>query len=607
MSRPRALVVVTGLLAGALVGCAGLPGASPVQHGLEIDQPVMPPLRVRFEPPRAGATPVEIVRGFLAAGVALEDDAAAPRAFLAGTALTQWNPRAGVVIYGSTAPTMTVVNPRTVRLEAEVSALIDEHGRYVEQPAGSRRVALIGLAALPDGEWRIEALPDDFGLWLSASYAEQTFAPFRLHYLSASSRTLVPDVRWLPLVGAGVATTLARAQLEDVPAYLVGAVGTGFPRQSGLAVDSVAIESGEAVVDLTPRLLDAGSQEQRGAWAQLLATLDQAPGVNRVAVLVDGKPLELADTRSPVQSIADLGYAGPGAPRGQRLVTRAGNKLAVTDRGALRGFSEPAPAKQPGSTVVLPLIPAAWTHLAAPPGLTEIAGIDATRSVVRRWSIAAPAASSSASPGTPAERGPHAAAVFDREGRDFAPPAYDRFGVLWLAGTDTAGLPAVWVAGVGSTSLTRVALPGLNGSAVAALRVSGDGQRVALILRARSGRTRLALAGVTRDARGMPTRVGVPLPVGGALVDVRDVTWMDDITVAVLGRRSVDPAVRALVVPLARPTWAMAAVSNPTRIVSTGEGVRGLLVITQSGAVLAPSGGRWQEVGRLTGVVVPGS
>ncbi len=534
------LSILTGPLVGALTGCAGLPESSAVQQGLEIGPPVVAPLQVRFEPPRAGATPIEIVRGFLAAGVDLDEDAAAPRAFLTGSAFSRWDPLGEVVIHSGSVPVITMISASKLQLRGTVDAVIAPGGRYVEQPPGAVRTVDIGMEQLTDGEWRIAALPKAFGLWLSRSYADQTFAPFRMHYLSASSRILVPDVRWFPLVGGGLATTLARAQLEAVPAYLKGAAGTGFLAGTGLSVDAVPMEAGTAVVDLTSRLLDASSQRQRGAWAQLLATLYQIPGVDRVAVRVDGKPLALADTRSPVQSIGDLGYAGPGSVSGPHLLTRVGRKLTMSDRATLRGATERLPTKHQEATRFLPSLGPEWVDVAAAPKVSEVAAVDRTRSVLRLWSTA-----------------------------------------------------------FGSTIRTERLGQGLA--------VASDGQRVAIITRSVAGRTQLGVSGITRDRAAVPLRLSAPVPVGGSLVEARDLTWIDDITLGVLGRAAADRVIRPYVVPLARPSVPLASVAGPARIVATGDGLRGLLVLTTGGAVLAPVGSRWQDVGLLLDVAVPGS
>ena len=62
-----------------MAGC-GLPTSSPVQQGLDIGSPLLPPVRFQFEAPPRGATPEQIVRGFLAASWSSDDDFRAARA-----------------------------------------------------------------------------------------------------------------------------------------------------------------------------------------------------------------------------------------------------------------------------------------------------------------------------------------------------------------------------------------------------------------------------------------------------------------------------------------------------------------------------------------------
>lgn len=595
-TRSKLLVLMLAVVIGGagLSGCAGLPSTSTVRQGDKIGPPPAAPIRVRVERPRAGASQEQIVRGFLAASLDTEDDSAAPRAFLTGEALKSWDPRAEVVIHAG-APTITRISGTTLRLQATAQALIEPGGRYVEQPAGRVRTADITLSQGDDDQWRITRLPEGFGLWLSRSYAEQAFEPHRVHYLSTAStatqKILVPDVRWLPLVRGGLVTTLARAQLGEVPAYLQEAVRTAIPPRTELSVDTTVVESGTAVVDLSAAFLEASAQDQRGAWAQLLATVTQAPGVHRLALRVDGAPVQLADIRSPVALLTDLGYRGPGGVGVSRLLTRTGTTLSISTRAVLSGVRDHEPGKDSEPTLLLPNLPVTWRSLAMPADLSEIAAVDTAGSVLRVW---------------PTRSGPGARAHV--LGRELSPPAYDRHDMLWVAGRDTAGRAALWSIRSGSSLMpTRVLLPELKGDSLAAVRVSADGQRAAVILRSAAGVTRLGLAGVVREAGGRPLRLTSPVRIGGALTEVRDVTWVDDITLGVLGRGVGDKESRPFLVPLGRPSQPLAPVSRPVRVLVAGQGPAQLLVVTETGMVLSRVGSRWREFVRMSDIVVPGT
>jgi len=154
-------------------------------------------------------------------------------------------------------------------------AEVDSAGRYREMPAGTLAHATFALQKLDVG-WRISLPQKGFGLWLSATDLDRIYQPFTIAYVSTASRTIVGDRRWFPIT-SGLATTLARAQLAPVPSYLSGAVQTGVPAGTALAVDAVPIQSGLAVVDLSAAALSADPDLRRAMWAQFVTTLMQVP------------------------------------------------------------------------------------------------------------------------------------------------------------------------------------------------------------------------------------------------------------------------------------------------------------------------------------------
>ena len=108
------------------------------------------------------------------------------------------------------------------------------HGRRQGHRADRRDGPLRGAAArtrgggelqgrASSGEWRISALPETFGTWLSRADLQRLYDPFRIYYVSTGDRRMVPDVRWLPL-GTGLATRLAR---------VVALRGAGVPERRG--------------------------------------------------------------------------------------------------------------------------------------------------------------------------------------------------------------------------------------------------------------------------------------------------------------------------------------------------------------------------------------
>ncbi|HEX7537953.1 MAG TPA: hypothetical protein VF391_13235, partial [Dermatophilaceae bacterium] len=264
------------MAASVLGGCAGLPVSSPVQPGSLVGEAALQPVRVQPDGPATGATPEQIVRGFLRAGASagFDDDHVVARSFFARSVKDEWLPDSGVKVYAdSSTLKVELLTPTSVRVSAVIVAEVDRAGRYRETPAGTSAQATFGMKRLGAG-WRISKPPKGLGLWLSNSDLERSYRSFIVAYASPVAQTIVVDRRWFPIT-PGLATTLARAQLAPVPGYLTGAARTGVPAGTSLAVDSVPIESGRAVVDLTASALLASPDLRRAMWAQFVTTLRQ--------------------------------------------------------------------------------------------------------------------------------------------------------------------------------------------------------------------------------------------------------------------------------------------------------------------------------------------
>ena len=89
-------------------------------------------------------------------------------------------------------------------------------------------------------------LPKGFGRWITSSDVSRLVQPYDLHYVSNSQRALVSDTRWFPV--DKLASRLARAQIQPVPAHLEGAAVSAVPSGARLLGDAVSIQSGVAVV-----------------------------------------------------------------------------------------------------------------------------------------------------------------------------------------------------------------------------------------------------------------------------------------------------------------------------------------------------------------------
>ncbi|HEX5523099.1 MAG TPA: LpqB family beta-propeller domain-containing protein, partial [Pedococcus sp.] len=412
------------VLALGVSACGGISMDSPVQPGLELGAAQGDPVRVLFPGPAAGSSAEQIVQGFLRAGAASDGEYEVARSFIAPAPEATWRPDTSIMIFtDDSALTVKAVDENTVRAEAKVVASIDANGRYRDLPPGTVTEATFGLEKV-GGEWRITTLPEGLGLWLSAADADRLYDPFRIHYISTAGRELVPDTRWFPL-GKGLATRLARAQLGDVPAYLQGAARTDIPTGTRLTVDAVPVDRGLATVDLTATKPGGDPIRRQNLWAQFVATLTQVPGVDRVALKVEGTNLDLPERQSAPGSLRDLGFPTPAAVPVAKPVLRIGSSLFRVDPAQLTDQKDGDPARRPDrQPAELATIESGWVWLAQSRDGQDMAAISGDRAELSRWR------------GKSQIRVPYFGSQLTR-------PTYDRQDVLWVGGV-ADGRARIW-------------------------------------------------------------------------------------------------------------------------------------------------------------------
>ena len=583
-----ALVMVVGVMLSA---CSGLPTSSSVQQGSLVGEPALQPVRIQPDGPSAGATPEQIVRGFLQAGggAGFDDDHATARLFFTRSVKDEWLPDSGVKVFSDSSELkVELLTPDTVRVTAVIVAMVDPAGHYRQVPAGTSARAAFRMQKLDVG-WRILEPPKGFGLWLSESDLDRTHRAFTIAYVSKVDQKMVVDRRWFPVTPA-LATTLARAQLTPVPSYLTGAAQTGVPKGTTLALDSVPIQAGRAVVDLSASALLATPDQRRAMWAQFVTTLRQVSTVTEVSLVVNGAGLDLPDTPDRVSAPATLGYQGDLPLLFKPAILRADNELirVASDRP-----SEQDRPPKPTSGPALPKIPTGWVSLALSSNGREIAGIGGDHRDLARW---------------------QGVRLFQlaKFGRALTKPSYDSLNGLWVAG-EVGGAAAVWVIDTSVSPMEKakpraISAPWLANREVLALRVATDNQRMALITSDRDGRdVQVVVAGIVRSANSVPVSlVAKTLRVGWTLTAARDLAWVDESTLVVVGRVSQQKAIGPHLVEIGGDVTAMPPVAG-TRLVTNTGGLRGVVVITDQGKVLARAGSAWQVLQTGTDFLIPGA
>jgi hypothetical protein len=588
-----AIAVVAMVAAAGLSACGGLPSSTAVQQGSMVGEPAAQPVLVQPDGPAVGATAEQIVRGFLraGAGAGFDDDHAVARSFFVRSVKDQWLPDSGVKVYSDDSSLKVAqVTPSIVRVTATIVAEVDSAGRYREMPAGSVAQATFGLQKLGVG-WRISLPPQGFGLWLSANDLDRSYRSFTVAYVSTVAQTMVLDRRWFP-VTSGLATTLARAQLAPVPSYLNGAARTGVPEGTTLAVDSVPVQSGTAVVDLSTSALLANPDLRRAMWAQFVTTLTQVASVSEVSLEVNGAGLDLPDTPGGISTLTSLGYQSDAFDSAETAILRTGSELTRVSSDRPLDQDQPPKAQNQPASATLPQIPAGWISLALSWNGQEIAAIGGDHADLARWQ-------------------------WDRHfqlakfGRDLTRPSYDSMNFLWVAG-EAGGAARVWVIDTSLSPMEKarprgITVPWLANRKVIALKVATDNQRVALITSDRAGRdVQVVVAGIVRSASGAPlSLVAEPLRVGWTLTAATDLAWVDDSTLAVVGRVSARDAIGPLLVEIGGKITPMPPIAGTHLVTNTG-GLRGVVVLTDQGKILARAGSGWQVLQTGTDFLIPG-
>lgn len=590
--RPVAVRAIRAVVAPFVVllfltGCVGLPRSSGVQQAVTAE---VPQLVVKAKAPTSGETPQQIVAGFLRAATATDVQYTVARQYLTGNAVASWNPLANVVIHGGGAPRLSSTSKaKSIQVSAPLIGTVDAEGRYTQATSGARARTTIGMVRVR-GQWRIGVLPTSFGLWLDEDDFHARFHSRSIYYVSPVAPELVPDVRWFR-DGPGLATALARAQLEAVPAYLRGGAITGFPAGTALDVQSVAVTGGQADVNLTTTALQANSTQRIDMTAQMLSTLAQAPGVQRVSLRVDDSVLPLVGVGPTATSAAQLGFTGASpAPAAALLLYHQRVKRV------LAGYPDRPASKSLTPSLITPSIPDGWIDLAVPASGGEIAAVGGDHKDFGRWLSSG-------------------FYQLKRFGTGLTRPSFDGQDGLWVAGVSLkSGASSVWVIDTSKPAADAtprsLAVPWLGKSRIVALRLAADDQRVVVIVRdPRTGRDRLGIAGVIRDTRsvssGRPLTLATPMWIAQSLTHLDDVGWSSATSLVALGGTSDHATLLPYLIDLDGESVALRAVRGATSITAVPN-TSVVYVMSGVDTLSARAGQAWFAPARADQIVVPG-
>ncbi|PZQ89752.1 MAG: hypothetical protein DI534_08140 [Leifsonia xyli] len=483
--RLRAALAAALAAAVLLAGCAGIPtsgavGNAPIDLGSGGGDIV-----TRAEGPQKGATPLQLLAGFLIAQRDTQGNYSIAREYLSDGLRTDWSPTERVLV-SDTPVVPKSIDDDTLTVDVNVSAVVGPTGNYTALARSEPQSLVYDFERNTAGEWRISNAPA--GLLLSSAPFNLSFAPYPLYFFDPSGAFLVPDVRWFPHTTSRPDRIVKELLAGPSPWYAGGVLVTAFP--TGTQLDGgVTITQGTASVDLAG---DIANQDQGTRWRmqqQLVASLVALSEVSSVQLTVGGFPVDVGDGQAAERQLfvrpdpLGLAAGGFGYLNGTNVDRIAGISSRVEAMGAV------------GATLAR----------------------DGQRAAVR---TAAGAWLVSASGGEPLR-------VDTRAG--LVDPSIDVQGFVWSAmASDPDSVIAF------DTSQKPHPLPSLNlDGTLLALKVSRDGSRL-LVATQGAGGPALTVAGILRDGSGVPTGFGEPLSIAVGAGTMIDASWVDGSTVAVL-------------------------------------------------------------------------
>ncbi|MEV7395664.1 LpqB family beta-propeller domain-containing protein [Aeromicrobium sp. NPDC092404] len=501
-ARRSALAVIALLVVSA---CAGIPSSGPVSK--VADDGGLGESTVRYSParPAEGASPQQIVRGYLDAMLAYPVSTGTATAFLTPEGEKGWNPSAGVRVYslvGLSGPTLAAGesgeggettdktrDPVEVETRLVLDARLDQQGHYTRQ-AGPGNVTY--RLERVKGEWRITN-PQD-GLLVNRKFFDDYYRSFNIFYFDRPGRRVVPDPVHA-VVGEQLATTLVTSLARGPATSARGATRTYVPRLRSLRPSVPVSDDGIADVEFTTDFAAMSESAQNHLSAQIVWTLRQVPDVSSVRLA--GGTTVLSNSDRTTQDVSSWRSFGPRGARGHAYAI-ADDRVVQIDESTVKRLSGAWGQDARGAVAV---------------GVSDagVAGVLRGRNLVR---------------------------VTNRQGTDartfggsqLLTPRWDDDGSVWLLDRQAGRTRARLVTG------DRIRTLGIGGLArldVRTFALSPDGSRYAATVRGVGG-TSLRVGWVERDTKDRVLGLGDPTSVFTPATAPRSVTWSSGTDVSYL-------------------------------------------------------------------------
>lgn len=486
LARAAAWVGVVGLL---VAGCGKIPTSGPVYH---YNEPTAKATKSSpaYSPsgPSEGASPSEILKGFINAGTGVENDYAVARQYLTTDLASTWKAEDRTLVYQDDVEVDSGKNSDEYTAGVKVTTSIDDRGIATSFRKADAQTVTAKFEQV-NGQWRISAVPN--GTILSRSEFEQLFHSFTLYFYDPTFTYAVPDIRWFANRST-VATSIVRVLLQGPAPYLSGSVASAIPGGTSLMRQSVPISNSSAEVGLTGSgVSDADQLTLERIHTQLEQTLQAGHSANSVRLSVDDKSVDTGKLPDYEAAAID-----PQVPNPQ---------VGVLD-GNLVTYSDGQSRKIAG-------LVADQVHPAHPTMDTQRQTYAYTNDDGSHLAIRSTGGG---------------AKDVDLSG-NISSPSFDPRGWVW--GGDKNGSVIALNAQGSDQEPQTLSADWLKGQNIHSLQISRDGTR-ALVVTGEGDGSRVWIAGVKRDKDGTPKGLGEPLRVG-ATRNVTQAAWISDSQVAV--------------------------------------------------------------------------
>ncbi|WP_159940604.1 MULTISPECIES: LpqB family beta-propeller domain-containing protein [unclassified Nocardiopsis] len=551
--RAARACLAAAVAAVTMAACATVPTAGPVVPGDGNDSgndPYGGYVRRLPAGPQIGVGPEGLVNGLLKDMGSFEEDYEAAREYMLPETGQAWSPDGTVKVF----PDLDTIDmdtetsadglTATVRMRSSLVATIDEDGRYL--PGDPERLLdetfhLAREEGDPEGEWRIQSLPDQ--LILSQLDVERTHRPFNLYFFNPEETALVPDPVYLPVSTDELAKRLLRRLVGGPSDWLEPAVSSSFPQGASSSFD---VDDDRVVV----RVSAAGEPDEFGMGAQIAWTLRQLPEIQEFTLVVNGSEVDFPGAEGERADRPRPGShywyeVNPGATRAdiRAYYSHEGQLWSASDWDSeTLGDAERVPGPLGSGEVPL-------EGFAVSLDEERVAGVTAGGGEV---------VTSRTSPGAAVEE-----VLADGT---FTELSWDVNGNLWVVeeieepdseedaedeeareeaeevDPETPGLGAdavpdstvLWLLR-GGEEVVRVNLTGLGGGSLVRFQISRDGTRAAVVTEV-DGQRSLRVGRVVEDADGR-VHLGSFITLARELVEITDVSWRSADQLVVLGSR----------------------------------------------------------------------